>query len=138
MSKIYKEGSELTLQRNLVKWFRLQYPKQQKHLIRIGNEGKKSPVTGKIDKQTGLVVGASDLFLAIPSNGFAGLWLELKREGAKITPSNKEHHDRQISFLNCMREVGYAGYMVWGFDEAKDAIQQYLKKEEKSSIITLN
>ena len=138
MSKIYKAGSELTCQKNLVTWFRLQYPKYKNHLIRIGNEGKKSVITGKVDKQTGLIPGASDLFLAMPSNGYGGLWLELKREGAKITPSNKAHHDRQIAFLEMMQSVGYQGYMVWGFEEAKEAIQSYLKPVEKSQILMVN
>lgn len=138
MTKIYKVGTELTDQRNLVKWFRLQHPKHRNHLIKIGNEGKRSVIGHKVEMQTGLVQGASDLFLALPSNGFGGLWLELKRQGAKITPSNKDHFDRQIAFLAEMKSVGYQAYMVWGFDEAKKAIEDYIKPIEKSKIIRLS
>jgi len=135
MTKIYKVGTELTDQRNLVKWFRLAHEKYSKHLLRIGNEGKKTVIGHKVAAQTGLVKGASDLFLALPSNGYGGLWIELKRKDAKITPSNKEHFDRQISFLAAMKSVGYEGYMCFGFDEAKKVIETYLKPIEESRIV---
>lgn len=127
--------TEAMVQRSLVKWFRLQYNQHKNHIIRIGNEGVRSIAGHQAAKGQGLVLGASDLFIACPSNGFHGLWLELKRKDYRITPSNKKHCDRQIAFLDDMKKAGYDGYMAFGFDESKAIIEMYMKPARRIQLI---
>ena len=119
-------GPETRVQIMLVEYIKLKYPKESNHLICIGNEGRRSMLGHAIAIQKGLLVGASDLFLAMPSKGFSGLFLELKREKWKLTESQREHFERQDAFIKRMQSVGYAGYFAIGFDEARKVIDGYL------------
>ena len=121
-----KTDTERTLQVSLVSWIKLQYPIAGKHIIMIGNEGKRSIAGHQIAKKMGLHKYASDLFIAYPSNGSPGLWLELKRENWKLVASNKKHTEGQLEFLNKMSLVGYATAMAIGFDEAVKVVKSYL------------
>ena len=121
-------GPEAKMQIDLLKWIRLQHPEISKHVIYVPNDGKRSVIGHNIAKKMGLHVGCSDLFIAYPSCGAHGLFLELKRDGWKLTPSQKEHHDRQMDFIGRMSSVGYAAVMAIGIDAAMTVINSYLLK----------
>lgn len=84
--------------------------------------------------------GYPDLFVAEPIDRdkgeiswkkFNGMFLELKKEGTRVlkkdgTPAT-EHIGEQLKVLEALGKKGYACYMVCGFDEAKDVIDEYLK-----------
>jgi hypothetical protein len=78
-------------------------------LMRIGNENElRSHLKTPEDHARysnhvhcmGLLVGASDLFLAYPNKTSHGLWIECKAPGEKLKPE-------QAQFLNKMKENGY-------------------------------
>lgn len=89
-------------------------------LIHIPNEGTKSKARGGILKAEGVVAGASDYFLAIPADGYHGLWLEMKASDGKPT-------DKQIKFAIARIEDGYAACFTFGADAAALAIKRYLE-----------
>ena len=83
------------------------------------NERKTSPARGKILKRMGVKSGVADLFIAIPSKGYNGLFIELKVGCNKLS-------DNQCEFLERMLSKGYQALCCYGFEEAKGVIQDYL------------
>lgn len=102
----------------LFDWIRTQkkiYP----YAFHIANERKCSPYRGKILKKMGVKSGVSDIFIAIPSKNFHGLWIEMKAGKNTLTPNQKQ-------FLMDMKSQGYEAQCCYGFDEAKVVIEEYL------------
>ena len=68
----------------------------------------------------GLCAGIPDMFLAVPRDGFGGLYLELKKEGEE-----PKKHQREV-----MQALSLAGYSVdWSdnLDNSKKIIINYLE-----------
>lgn len=108
-------------------WLRIYHNEAFKCIIKIDNEGKMSAAGHILAVKMGLHVGASDLFCAYPVPKYCGLWVEVKRPGYKVTKSNIEHHERQLVFINKMRDKGYAADMGFGTDQCIAIFQNYLK-----------
>lgn len=100
-------------------WIR--HHKLDDYAFHIANERKASPQAGALLKRMGVKSGVSDIFIAIPSNGFHGLWLELKAGKNRPTES-------QIKFLEDMRSKGYEALWCTGADKAKQIITDYLSE----------
>ena len=113
-------------QRALVYWIRLQ-PKLCDYLIKINNEGKRTHAQGWHLKMMGMCPGASDLFLAVPSNGLHGLWLEIKRNMV-YTPSQRRSESwlAEEAFIERVKSVGFGGEFCYGFESGKRIIESYL------------
>lgn len=112
----------------ILDYCRLRYPNLYETVIGIFNEGNRSRSTNKILPRLGLRKGASDLFFALPKNGYHGLWMEIKKDGWKYTISQKEHIENQTKFINQMVSLGYMGKMVIGTDEGIKLLDAYMKK----------
>lgn len=72
-----------------------------------------------------------DLFIAEPRGGFAGLFLELKREGTTVylkdgSLTANKHIREQAAALESLRKRGYEAGFAIGFDEARAEIESYL------------
>jgi hypothetical protein len=72
-------------------------------------------------KAEGVKAGVPDVFLAIPSQGFHGLFLELKAPKGRVSPE-------QSDMLDLLRSRGYVGRVCYGWDQAREAIEGYLGK----------
>jgi hypothetical protein len=111
---------------NTVNWFKHYFPELEDDFHHFANERKLEKKggaeyhAGKILKRMGVKKGVADFFLALPFNGKAGLWIELKI--GKNKPS-KEQQD----FLDRKAQRGYEAVCVWGTEGARDAIKAYLK-----------
>jgi len=113
-------------QKELVKWFREEYPQYAKS-IRLSMSGinlggrRKAAIMINFLRAMGMVDGESDLVFLIPANGFHGLVLELKAtEGTHpLTPE-------QADYLDYMASLGYAAMCCKGLEAAKESIIQYL------------
>jgi hypothetical protein len=83
--------------------------------IHIPNEGKRSPIFGKILKKQGLRAGASDVFCAIPHSvsetQYHGLFIEFKVGKNTLT-------EKQIRFRDAVVRAGYRHATVYSVDEA--------------------
>jgi hypothetical protein len=88
--------------------------------IHIPNEGKRSWHYGKKLKRLGLRKGVSDLFIPYPTYQHAGLWLEIKKIGGKLTTSQSE-------WLNKMRDLGFVAEVGFGYDHCVKIIQDYMR-----------
>lgn len=69
---------EKYIQRQVVQWFRAQYPNYSKLLIAVPNGGSRNQFEAMELKRQGVQAGVSDLLLLIPKNGYGCLGLELK------------------------------------------------------------
>ena len=120
--------SESTEQKAVISWFNIQYPKLRGCLFSNCNGAVLSG--GKVAraiqmnrlKAEGLKCGVSDLFLAVPVNGFAGLWIEMKdikKKISDVSPAQQAHIDQMI-------KMGYGAVWCAGAKQAIDTINGYL------------
>lgn len=123
MSRNYTIATEHAEQRSLFTWATLnrqKYP-QLENMFAVPNGGWRHPATAAILKAEGVKAGVPDIFLAWPSQGYCGLFIEMKRKvGGKVSDAQKEWSER----------LSAAGYLVRtckGFEEAKNTITEYLK-----------
>lgn len=110
--------SEHAIQKAVIKWIRLQ-PHLEYLVMKLSNEGKRSLSYGKQMKDEGLLPGAFDLFISIPSHGFHGAWIELKSVNGVLS---LEQH----KFKRAQEEVGFFCEVCYSIEEALDTISWYL------------
>lgn len=104
---------------NTINWFKHHFPELEDDLHHFANERRCSPQEGAMLKRMGVKRGVADFFLALPQNGKAGLWIELK------VGSNKPSKE-QKAFLERKTQRGYECACVWGTEEAREVINKYL------------
>ena len=113
-------GAETVEQINLMAWLSTM-PDVYPYVLHIPNERQCTSQQGRILKRMGVKSGVSDLFIAIPKEGYHGMWLELKAPKGKLS-------DNQMKFMRDMSEQGYLAVCSMGFEVAKKAILEYLQK----------
>ena len=116
-----KIGPEALEQIAFFEWIALN-PRIKKAAIHIPNEGRRSWWYGKILKRMGLKAGVSDIFIAIASGEYHGLWVEMKAGKNKTTPCQKE-------FLINMSNEGYATAICYSATQAINTLEKYLSFE---------
>jgi hypothetical protein len=112
--------SEDSIQKNVIVWWRTQYPRFVYLLFHIPNGGKRDKITASIFKGLGVVPGVADLFLAIPNPDHHGFFIELKRKG-------NVQSEYQINFMKWVRSMGYKYEVIDTVEDAIQAVQTYLK-----------
>src|SRR4030095_8007863 len=112
---------------NIVNWFNYQFPELSDDLHHFANERKCSIQQGRTLKRMGVKKGVADFFLALPLDGYAGFWLELKVGKNKVTSEQEEFLKRKIS-------RGYTCAHCYGFDAAKELILNYLRNYKKNIV----
>ena len=103
----------------LVEWFRLQYPKLRPYLFAIPNGGARHIAVASKLKSEGVLAGVADLMLAVPKNGFHGMFIEMKAPKGKLS-----EHQKQWMGEICL--MGYRSIVCFGVDGAKQEIKNYL------------
>lgn len=89
-------------------------------LYAIHNQGHGDAIRGARAKAEGTKAGVPDVCLPYPLDGYAGLYVELKKKRAKDTSAKQ---DEWIDYLN---SVGYQAVAVVGWLNARHAIVNYL------------
>ena len=115
---------------NIVNWFNYQFPELSDDLHHFANERACSIQQGRTLKRMGVKKGVPDFFLAVPIDGYAGFWLELKVGKNKVTPE-------QQAFLTRKMQRGYLCGVCWGYDAAKEIISTYLVNYRKESAVNI-
>lgn len=110
---------ESLLQQQCVKWFRLQYPRAQKLLFSIPNEGARSKSNASRMKAEGMTAGVSDLFLAVPYRGNHGLFIEMKTAKGRLSDSQKE-------FGQAAHMQGYQVEVCRSFDQFREIVTKQM------------
>lgn len=118
--QIAKSGSEDAHQSALFCWCDISGIPELKWLFHIPNGGRRDKrEAGKL-KAMGVKSGVPDIALLIPRNGFHGLIIELKRPKTGIVT------DKQHEWLDFLSIQGYATRVCFGWEEARDALLEYL------------
>ena len=115
----HKESDE---QQALFQWSKLsqsKYP-ELSLLHSIPNGGKRNIREASRLKKEGAKAGVSDIFLPVASQGFHGLYIELKVKGGKLSENQKWWITKTI-------EQGYLSVVCFGWVEAKEVIEGYLE-----------
>ena len=132
---------ESTLQCHVADYLRLQYPQVLFHSD-YGAGIKLTPGQAiKQKRQNGGRRAWPDMFIAEPRTvivgkdkyRYAGLFLELKREGTRILKKDgtlvaDAHIREQYDLLVELEQRGYKASFAVGFDQAKQIIDEYLGK----------
>lgn len=112
--------SERQEQEVVIEWIGLQHPWLLEHTIYIMNEKKCSAFVGKKLNKQGRLPGASDLFIALPTSIYHGLFIEMKALDGKLSV-------KQSEFLARMNSLGYYAIACYGAEQAISVIRNYLK-----------
>lgn len=122
--------TEAELQSAVASYLRSQYPAAIFHSD-FGSGARLTPRQAMLQKrQNGGRRAWPDIFIAEPRHGAHGLFVELKKEGARVWKKNgapaSPHIAEQASELEELSKRGYVAVFAVGFDEAKSVIDEYL------------
>lgn len=116
--QIAKGGSEDAHQKALFAWAST-YP-ELKWMHSIPNGGARDKVTAALMKATGVKRGVHDIFVPLTRRGYAGLYIELKKE------FGGEPSTEQIEFEAHAKAQGYAAFICHGWIEARNCVSWYV------------
>jgi hypothetical protein len=108
--------------RALFQWAQMYNEITRDYLIRNETFGFRLKKTAVNLRREGGKKGIADYFLAFPSNGFHGLWLEMKAP----KPYKSNVSEEQKYWLEKQRSIGYAAHVAYGWEEAARIISEYL------------
>jgi hypothetical protein len=114
--------SEHALQTNVVQWWAWAHKKwgiDERLLWATPNGGIRNIITATKLKAEGVRPGVPDLTLAVPRNGFHGLFIEMKAARGRVSAD-------QHAMAELLRRQGYNVIVAWSDSEAIKAIAGYL------------
>lgn len=113
--------SEDTIQAQIVQWATLQagvYPELAR-LFHVPNGGQRHAVVAAKLKLQGVKPGVPDLCLPVPRFGCPGLWIEMKTAVGRVSKCQQD-------WIEYLKGAGYRVEVCRSFDEARDALVEYL------------
>lgn len=129
MPKIINES---TLHQQVVNYIKYQYPKV---LFRTDFAAGIKMTMGQAVKHKKLQKCKAwpDLFIAKRSCGYAGLFIEFKKDIDEVYTKKllfkNPHVKEQAEILTQLHELGYVSCFAFGFDSAKNLIDSYLNNK---------
>lgn len=111
------------LQRNVVRWFDLQYPQYRLRLHHSPNGGKRNAIEAAKFKQMGVRAGFPDLVFLVPNRFYPFMGIELKTKTGKQSEHQKKY---QREF----EHIGARYVICRSIDEFKKIINNYLEDKE--------
>lgn len=123
--------TEHQVQLKLCEYLRLQYPR----VIFASDFGagvKLNKFQAAMQKMFKSSRGYPDIFIAEPAGKYSGLFIELKRDGARVWLKNGQlstdkHIREQLAVLTELDSKGYCALFAVGFDNAKGVVDWYLR-----------
>lgn len=114
-------ASESVEQQCLFRWAEYvkgAYP-ELKLLYHIPNGGRRSKGEAGRLKAEGVKAGAPDVCLPVARNGFHGAYIELKKQGGRVSPG-------QIRWLRDLEGQGYFTAVCYSWEAAAALLKDYL------------
>ena len=93
-------------------------------LYHVPNGGSRDPREAHNLRMQGVKPGVPDLCLPVPRNGYAALYIEMKRKSGGVLSDN------QRVWLKALNRAGNRAVVCNGFDEARETILEYLRGEK--------
>lgn len=112
------QRSEAEEQTALFQW--AAYIPELRFMYAVPNGGSRNVREAANLKRQGVKAGVPDICLPLPKGRFHGLYIEMKV--GKNKPS-----DKQEKYIDYLHRVGYAAFVCYGFDEARQVIEKYLE-----------
>ncbi len=119
--QIAKAGTEHSHQVALFVWAQQSGIPELKWMFAIPNGGQRTAVAGARLKAEGVKAGVPDIFLPIYRRTWSGLWIELKKPKGVVS-------DDQNIWLDFLATQEYCTRVCWGWEEARNALLEYLGK----------
>lgn len=120
-------AKEFDVYRAVATYLRMQYPTALFHFDLSGITTTKAAAGMNKAIQKGR--GFPDLQILVPRGGFHGLFIEIKRNGERITKRDgsfaSEHIEAQNEVLEQLAGQHYRAVFAVGFDECKKIIDEY-------------
>jgi len=94
-----------------------------------GDAKQRAMQMGRLQR-LGLHKGAADIWISYPVAPYHGLYIEMKRPRNHFRSTEDAERavsDDQRIFLTSMAEVGYLTAVAYGFDEARQVTERYLR-----------
>lgn len=115
-------SSEATEQANLFEWIELQSKRmpELELLYHIPNGGSRNKIEAANLKRQGVKAGVPDLCLPVARGPFHGLYIEMKA-------NNNIPTAEQSAWLMQLSKQGYSVAICWGWPQAAETIQKYMK-----------
>lgn len=124
---------ESGIQQICVKVFReSMHPEFADLLFAVPNGGARTPLEGKIMKGEGVTAGVSDLILLVPSKGYHGLCIEMKRSWWELDGKGRSvkrysyQSAAQKRWQESVEAQGYRYAVVKSLNEFTELINSYL------------
>lgn len=114
------DPTEAETQSMLFRW--ASYNPELRCMFAIPNGGSRHKLEAINLKFQGVKAGVPDIFLPLPKGKYHGLFIELKVGKNKTSTSQNEWIER-------LKKAGYMSEVCYGFDNAKETIEKYLKEE---------
>lgn len=124
--------SESSIQISCINHFRAKYPWASKLLIHVKNEEAGGRVAGAIHKAQGVVAGAPDLLLLIPSSFLNSdycpyLCIEMKSEKGR-------KRDSQLIYRTYVQAVGSQYVFCYSVDDFNTLVDEYMANVDPAII----
>jgi len=101
-------------------WLALARPNIRALTFAIPNGGSRDAREGANLKRQGVTAGVFDVFVSVPSVNYNGLYIEFKHGRNKLTSAQKIFQEKVLN-------AGFAAVVCYNFDEAMNAVEEYLK-----------
>lgn len=93
-------------------------------MFHVPNGGSRNKIEAAKFKAQGVKPGVPDVVLPVPSDGYHGLFIEMKRRsGGRVS-------EDQAAWIEILRKYGYKAEVCKGFDEAVKLVEEYLHIKE--------
>jgi len=125
-----KQQPEYQLQKAFARWLELKHPDvlffsdAAAHVAKTVNQQIRANVLSKAGEKQ------PDMFIAHPSNGKAGLFIEFKSvcpfKVDGVTLKKNAHNEAQLETIKRLRERGYNAAFAWSFDMAINITEIHL------------
>lgn len=99
----------------------MRYPECINVFFAVPNGSARNAWTAKNLKDEGVMSGVSDLLLLVPRHGYAGLCIEMKKPGGRMSESQK-------AFKKAVERFKYRYVVCYSVDEFKAVTTEYLEK----------
>ena len=100
-------------------------------MFAIPNGGHRHKKTAIDLKAEGVKAGVPDMFIAMPRDGYAGLFIEMKRRAKTLMSGKKSYTHVRVSphqeeWITSLLNNEYIVKVCYGADEAIEVIEEYL------------
>lgn len=130
IAKLETGFSESKIQHLCVAWFRKMFPDYYLNLISVPNGGYRLGKTGAILSYEGLMPGAADLILLVPSEKHHTLCVEMKTPKAKGKSAGRQS-DKQKAWQEAVEATGNKYVVCHGLHEFVSAVGDYFGMDKE-------